>query len=172
MKPRLRQLARRIATVAAAVALLQPATSAADTTLLIQTAADGSFRVWHSEGESALSENELLILEGTATPTGSPPLPTRFGPARAYETAGGIVVELPEAPRDKALLLDHDACTAITAWHTGGDAGLTGDQLADIFLSAAPDGGRNLLIGGRMVKAFSTRLGVKAVFWTPLKKPK
>lgn len=172
MTPRLRQLARRIAAVAATFALLQPATSAADTTLLIQPVADGSFRVWHSEGESALSENALLILEGTATPTGSPPLETPFGPARAYETADGIVVELPQAPRDKALLLDHDACSAISAWHAGGDAGLTAEQLADIYLSAAPGGGRNLLIGERMTKAFSTRLGVKAVLWTPLKKPK
>jgi hypothetical protein len=99
-------------------------------------------------------------------------LATPFGPARAFETAEGVVVELPAAPRDKALLLDHDACSAIKAWHAAGDTGLSDEQLADVYLSAEAEGGRNLLIGDRLAKAYTTRIGVKAVFWTPLKKVK
>lgn len=156
----------------ALLAPLAPLAQAADGTLLIQATADGRFRVWTAEGETRLGENELLMLEASATPAGGKALATRFGPARAYETADGIVVELPEAPRDKVLLLDHDACSAIKAWHAGSGEDFGDEQLASIYLSATPDGGRNLLIGERLVKAFSTRLGVKAVIWTPLKKGK
>lgn len=169
------QHARRIAAIAAAfatLALLQPAARAADGTLLIQPAGDGTFKTWRATGESELAENELLILEGTATPAGSPPLATRFGPARAFETPDGIVVELPQAPRDRKLLLDHDACTAIKAWHAADTSEFSDAQLADVYLSAEPDGGKNLLLGERLVKAYTTRIGVKAVFWTPLKKRK
>jgi hypothetical protein len=169
------QLFRCIAAILAIAIVAPPAAADGAATLgsvLIQAAADGKFRVWTSDGESVLSENELLILEGTAVPEGGPPLGTRFGPARAFETPDGIVVELPDAPRDKALLLDHDACTAIRAWHAARTSVLSDDQLADVYLSAAPDGGRTLQIGQRLVKAYATRLGVKAVFWTPLQKPK
>jgi hypothetical protein len=171
MKRPLPRLVRRAASILALFAALVPAAFAADGTMLIQSASDGRFKVWQSEGESQLTERELLILEGTARPEGSAPLTTRFGVARAFDTPDGIVVELPEARRDRALLLDHDACSAIKAWHAGDGAGeFTDDQLADIFLSAAPEGGRNIQVGGRLVKAFSTRIGVKAVYWTPLKK--
>ncbi|RLJ67638.1 hypothetical protein [Sulfurisoma sediminicola] len=175
MTARLRRHALLVAAIVAAFAIPPATAHAADGstglgTLLIQPAGDGTFRTWEAAGDSELSENELLILEGTATPAGGPPLRTRFGPARAFETQGGIVVELPQASRDKVLLLDHDACSAIKAWHGAGATGLTDDQLADIYLSATPDGGRNLMVGERMAKAFATKLGVKAIFWTPLKK--
>jgi hypothetical protein len=164
---------RRLLLLLAATCVLTPlAARAAGDTLLIQAAAEGKFKVWQAEGETQLSENELLILEGTATPQGGPALATRFGPARAFETPDGIVVELPEAPRDKALLLDHDACTAIRAWHADKAPGISDEQLADVYLSATPDGGKTLQLGDRLAKAYSTRLGVKAVFWTPLRKIK
>jgi hypothetical protein len=42
---------------------------------------------------------------------------------------------------------------------------LSEDQVADIFISALPGGGKRITIGDYHVKAFVTRLGVIATLW-------
>jgi hypothetical protein len=141
---------------------------AADSTILIQNDPAGGFKLWHIEGESNLSERELLLLEASATPDGGKEIETGHGPARAHETANGVIVELMAAKRDRKLLLDRDACSALKAWHAEGSTQLSNDQLGDLVVTAAPDGGSLVVIGDRVAKAFTTRLGVIAIIWKPI----
>lgn len=138
---------------------------AADEALLIQMEKNGKFRVWHVEGATHLTEQELGLLEANAQPEGSDALVTDHGPARAYWTPEGIIVRLPEAKSDKALLLDHPACSELKAWHAEGETQLTENQLSDLVGSALPDGGPTITVGGFQAKAFLTRLGVTATLW-------
>ncbi len=145
--------------------MLSAAAGAVDNVLLIQLRAGGGFTVWHTEGESRLSDEEAIELEATAKPEGSAELQTGAGPARAYETADGVTIRLPAAKNDKALLVDHDDCNHVRLWHAEGTTRLSDDQIADIFMSALPGGGKRITIGNYHVKAFTTKLGVTAALW-------
>lgn len=165
-----RSPARRLRCVAMmGIAALSVALAhAADSTLLIQTETAGKFKVWHTEGETNLTEQELILFEATAVPEGGSILATGYGPAQAYETSDGIVIVFAEARRDRKLLLDHDACSAVKAWHSEGATQLTDDQLADLVVTATPDGGATVAIGAYRAKAYLTKLGVMATLWKPV----
>jgi hypothetical protein len=145
--------------------LLSTAAGAVDNVLLIQLRAGGGFTVWHTEGESRLSDEEAMELEATAEPAGGAELQTGAGPARAYETPDGVTIRLPAARNDKALLVDRDDCNHVRLWHAAGTTRLSDDQIADIFISALPGGGKRITIGNYHVKAFLTKLGVTAALW-------
>lgn len=149
--------------------LCMPMVRAADNVLLIQMQSGGHYRVWHTEGESRLSDDEVMTLEVSARPEGGVEMPTAVGPARAYETSDGVVIALPAASSDKAVLVDRDGCGHIRLWHSVGTTHFTEEQITDIFLSALPEGGRRLAVGGWNVKAFITRLGVTATLWRAVK---
>lgn len=151
--------------------LLHGAVFAADLSVLIQQLPGTRFKVWHAEGSTRLSEDELMELEAVASPEGSAPVKTAYGPARAYATPEGIFVRLPELKSDGTLLLERDACSAIKAWHEDGAATLSDDELTELVLSAKPDGGKSIALGARRAKAYITHHGVMAVIWTPARKP-
>ena len=132
--------------------------------LLIQQGPEG-FKVWHTEGPSNLTDDEVLELLATATPKGGAVTPTPLGPARAFELKEGVVIRLLEAQRDKALLVDRDACGHVHLWHTEGTTQLSEDELTEIMLSALPDGGKRLRLGDRYVKGFVGKLGITATLW-------
>ena len=136
-----------------------------DNVLLIQLQAGGNYKVWHTEGESQLADDDVMALEATASKEGSKETATSLGPARAFETPDGIVISLPAAPSDKFLLLDRDDCGHVRVWHSAGATNLPEDQITDIFMSALPGGGKRLTIGSYHVKGFVTKLGVTASLW-------
>ncbi|MEW5781036.1 MAG: hypothetical protein ACOY6N_06970 [Pseudomonadota bacterium] len=137
---------------------------AEDNVLLIQQGPQG-FVVWHGEGESRLDDDTALELMASATPEGGPERPTEFGPARAYELPEGVLIRLPAAAKDRALLVDRDACGHIKLWHAEGTTQLTDAQLTDIVLSALPEGGPRLRLDGYYAKAFVGKLGVTVTLW-------
>lgn len=141
-----------------------------DRVLLVQQGPEG-FVVWHTEGESVLSDDELLEIMATAAPEGGETTLTPAGPARAYELPMGVLIRLPEAPRDKALLVDRDACGHLIVWHAAGATQLSDSELTEAVMSALPEGGPRLTLGGRYAKAFIGRLGVTVTLWNiPAKK--
>jgi len=148
----------------AALLVMAPAW-AVDNVLLIQTQPGGGYKIWHTEGESQLSEDEIMALEASARPGGGEETPTGAGPARAYETGDGVTVSLPAARSDKVLLFDRDDCGHVRVWHSAGTMLVSGDQLTDIVMSALPEGGARIGIGDYLVKAYLTKLGVTATFW-------
>ena len=145
--------------------LVMSSAGAEDNVLLIQLQQGGAYKVWHTEGENQLSDDEVMTLEVSARPEGGIELPTAAGPARAYETGDGVVIRLTAAPNDKAVLIDRDGCGHIRLWHSVGVTQLTEDQITDIFMSALPEGGKRLTLGEHNVKAFITRMGVTATLW-------
>ena len=153
--------------VAVFLAALLAATSAnaADNVLLIQMQPGGSYRVWHIEGESRLSDDEIMALEVTARPEGGEETPTSAGPARVFESSDGVTISLPAARNDKLLLIDRDDCNHVRVWHAAGATSLSEDQITDIVISALPGGGTRLTVGDFHVKAFITKLGVTATLW-------
>lgn len=153
-----------------ALLLAMTSASAVDNVLLIQLRPGGGFTVWHTEGESQLTDDEVMELEATAKPGGGAVMSTSAGPARVYETAEGVTISLPEAKHDKFLLLDRDDCNHVRVWHAAGTTKLSEDQIADIFMSALPGGGKRLSVGDYLVKAFTTKLGVTATLWNPAAK--
>lgn len=158
---------------AAAFALLALAAlpaAADDTALLIQLQPDGSYRVWHSEGASRLSEAVMLELEAGARPEGGPVLQTLRGPAQAFETKEGVVIELPQAGADNRLFFDRDSCGGVKVWHAAGSTYPTEDELTELVLSALPEGGKRIKVGDTWARAFTTRVGVIAAIWKPVKR--
>lgn len=137
---------------------------AEDNVLLVRQGPEG-FVVWHTEGESALSDDELMDIMATATPEGGEQVETPVGPARAFELPAGILIRLPAAPRDNALLVDRDACGHVIAWHAAGTTQLTDAELTEAVMSALPEGGPRLRLGDRYAKAFVGRLGVTVTLW-------
>lgn len=152
-----------------AIVLVLPVGSAvaADTPLLIQLQPDGKYRVWHTEGDTHLSDDELLTLAASARPEGGEPMEVSAGPARAFELPQAVLIEIPGAPADKALLLDRDECGGIKVWHDAGATQLSEDQLTELVLTAVPGGGKRVMVGKDYAKAFTTRLGVVAMIWKP-----
>lgn len=153
---------RRIA--AALACLIAPALQAEDNVLLIQTGPQG-FTVWHTEGKSRISDDEALEVMASARPEGGDEVATALGPARGYELPAGVLIRLPEARSDKALLVDRDACGHIHMWHAEGETQLSDAELTEIVMSALPEGGKRLTLGSRYVKGFITPLGVTATLW-------
>ena len=141
------------------------AAGAVDNVLLIQMQPGGLYTVWHTEGESQLSDDEIMALEVSARPGGGEETPTGVGPARAFETAAGVTISLPAAWNDQAVLIDRDGCGHVRLWHSAGATRLSEDQITDIVMSALPEGGRRITVGGYHVKAFITKLGVTAALW-------
>jgi len=137
---------------------------AEDNVLLIRQGPQG-FVVWHVEGESRLSDDEILEIVADAAPAGGGETMTPYGPARAYELDEGTLIRLPAAPRDKALLIDRDGCGHIIVWHAAGATQLTEAELTEIALSALPEGGPRLRFGDRYAKAFLGKLGVTVTLW-------
>ncbi|MFN4148080.1 MAG: hypothetical protein ACK4E4_00845 [Rhodocyclaceae bacterium] len=135
-----------------------------DNVLLVQTGPQG-FVVWHGEGASLLDDDTVLELMAGATPEGGRELMTPLGPARAYELAEGILIRLPAAAVDRALLVDRDACGHIKLWHEEGATQLTEAQLTEIVMSALPEGGPRIRLDGFYAKAFIGKLGVTVTLW-------
>lgn len=151
-------------------ALLACGARAEDNVLLIQNGPQG-FVVWHTEGKSVLPDDDILEIMATARPEGGAPMPTSLGPAQAFELAAGTLIRLPEAPGDRAWLVDRDACGHIHLWHAEGVTQLSETELTDIVLSALPEGGPRLQLGHRYAKAFLGKLGVTVTLWNvPMKK--
>lgn len=142
--------------------------NAAEDTILIQLAQDGQYRVWYSRGESNLTENDLTALEASALPEGGPVVLTAAGSARAFASDDTIRVEIPDASHDKTLLISRDPCGWASAWHTAGHVDLSNDDLTELVMTALPTGGKNILVGTRLAKAYTSKLGVVAVIWQPL----
>lgn len=144
---------------------------AEDNVLLIQTGPQG-YTVWHTEGETRFSDDEVLEIMATAQEGGGEVTPTRYGPAIAFvEGEAGVIIRLPGAERDRALLVDRDACGHVIVWHAEGKTQLPEEQLTEIAVSALPEGGPRLRLGDRYAKAFLGRLGITVTLWrVPLKK--
>ncbi len=154
-----------------AALMVVTAAHSADNVLLIQLRPGGGFTVWHTEGESQLTDDEVMELEVTAKPGGGEVTPTSAGPARAHESSEGVTISLPGAKNDRTLLIDRDDCNHVRVWHSAGATRLSEDQIADIFISALPGGGKRLTVGQYHVKAFITKRGVTATLWiAPAKK--
>jgi len=153
------------ATLFVAALTVMTSAGAADNVLLIQMQPGGHYKVWHTEGESQLSDDEIMALELTATPEGGEEKQTSAGPARAYETGDTVTISLPAARNDKALLIDRDDCGHVRHWHAAGATQLSEDQITDIFMSALPGGGKRITVGVYQVKAFMTKQGVTASLW-------
>lgn len=152
-----------------AIAVLAAGTAAAaDNSVLIQTGPDGHYKLWHTEGATSLDDDEALALAASARPEGGAPRAVAAGTAQAFETAHGVVVAIPDAPADKSLLIDRDACGAVKIWHAEGSTVLTEDQMTELVMSALPAGGKPVNLGGRYAKAFVTPLGYTVVLWQPV----
>lgn len=149
---------------AALLLCISAAACAEDNVLLVQTGPQG-FVVWHTEGQSQLADDEVLELMATATPEGGKETPTPLGPARAYEMSEGILIRLLAAQRDKALLVDRDACGHVHLWHAEGATQLSDAQLTEIVMSALPEGGPRLRLNGTYAKGFLGKLGVTVTLW-------
>ncbi|MBK7421959.1 MAG: hypothetical protein IPJ48_02040 [Propionivibrio sp.] len=81
-----------------------------------------------------------------------------------------MLIRLPEAKKDNALLVDRDNCGHIRLWHAAGETNPTEDQIADICLSALPEDGKRLTLGDFHINGFITKRGVTASIWPALKK--
>ena len=152
------------------LALAVGAAAAEDTALLIQLQPDGRYRVWHSDGPSRLPEPLLLELEAGARTEGGPVMQTLRGPAQAFETKEGVVIELPQAGEDNRLFFDRDGCGGVKVWHAAGTLYPTEDELTELVLTALPEGGRRIRVGDTWARAFTTRVGVIAAIWKPVKR--
>jgi hypothetical protein len=144
------------------------AAAAADTPLLIQVQPDGSYKVWHTEGLTSISEDEILELESRAVPEGSAPAMIAAGSARAFDTPGGVVIDVVAAKSDRYLLVERDACGAAHVWHSEGPTALTNDQLTELVISAVPGGGKRVVLADNLYgKAFLNKVGIVVVLWVP-----
>lgn len=149
---------------AALLLCLAATAQAEDNVLLVQTGPQG-FVVWHTEGRSQLSDDDVIDLMATATPGGGQETPTPLGPARAYEIEEGVMIRLLAAQSDRALLVDRDACGHVHLWHAEGTTRLTDDQLSAVVMSALPEGGPRIRLNGKYAKGFIGKLGVTITLW-------
>mgnify|MGYP001615350241 CR=1 FL=1 len=157
----------RFVLAALAAAGISLSAHAAGNAVLIQMEQDGKFKVWHTEGESHLTEDEIFSLAASALPEGGKRMLTGAGFARAIETKGGTIIVVSGADVEKSMLVDRDACGHVKLWYSTGTTSLTDEQLTELVLSALPDGGKNILVGKRYAKAHSTAIGVMVVLWEP-----
>lgn len=152
------------------LAVLAAFPAGADDNLLIQLRPGGGYRVWHTEGATQISEDDVLAVAVTAKPEGGEFQTTASGKARAFETEQGVVIEMADAPSDRNLLIDRDACGATKIWHSEGPTKLTDDQITELVLSALPEGGRRVTIDGRYAKAYITPLGYAVAIWKAVRR--
>lgn len=160
---------RSLSVPLAALALLAlpGAATAQNSSVLIQVQPGGSYRLWHGDGVSHLDDELLIALDARAAAGDGEPLETPLGPARAVRTPQGVVIELPAAPSDRALLLERDACGHLNVWHADGATRLTDDETTDLVMAAVPGGGPTLALDAqRRAKSYLTALGVMAAIWT------
>ncbi len=162
-------MALRSLLLALALAAAGSLASAADN-LLVQLEPGGGYRVWHTEGVTRISEEEVLAVAATAKPEGGEPVVVAGGRARAFQTESGVVIEMLDATVDRRLLVDRDDCGAIRLWHSEGPTKLSDDQLTELVLSALPGGGRRLSLNGHHAKAYITPLGYAVVIWPAVKR--
>lgn len=155
---------------AAALALAALPALATDNTLLIQIADNGKYRVWHTEGDSALNEDEAVALAISARPGGGEKLQTSAGLASAVDTRNGVVVTLHQKDHDNILLIDRDDCGGVKLWHGDGATTLSEAELTELMLTALPAGGARLTIGENYARAYTTRIGVIALLWKPVRR--
>lgn len=144
--------------------------AAGDNALLIQTKAGGGYTVWHADGVTQISDDEIMQVAAAATPEGSPLQTVSAGKARAFQTEAGVIIEFPDLARDRRLLVDRDACGAIKVWHADGETQLTEDQITDLVMAALPGGGRRVNVGDRYAKSFVTPMGYAVVIWAPVRR--
>jgi len=156
--------------LALAVLALTATAQAADNTLLIQIEPSGNFRVWHTEGENMLDEEDVHALTDVATVEGDARVPTALGIASAQRTPNGIVVHLHDKKVDNRLLIDRDDCGGTKLWHSDGATNLREEDLTELVLTALPEGGERMKIGDRLARAFTSRIGVVAVLWQPIRR--
>ena len=151
------------------VFVLSAASAMAQTNnLLIQMQPGGGFRVWHGDGPSVLSDDEVMLLDSLAEPRGSAPITTSLGAARARSTEQGVVIELADATADKALLVDRDACGHLKTWHSEGRMQISENQAIDLVMAAVPGGGPRMVLDEQHhAKSFLTNLGVMVAIWRP-----
>lgn len=158
----------RLAAALFAAAFALPAVAAEeDKALLIQIQPDSRYRVWHAGAPSPLGEEDILALEAGAAPEGGRKLVTAAGLAQAFDTPNGVIIRLPALGHDKMLLIDRDGCGGIKVWHAQGTVHPTDEELAELVLTALPDGGQRVSVGRLHAKAYSTKIGVIAVVWKP-----
>lgn len=155
---------------AAALLIASLAANAADNTLLIQIEPSGKYRVWHTEGENMLDEEDVHALTDVATAEGGERVRTARGMASAQRTKNGIVVTLHEKSVDNRLLIDRDDCGGTKLWHSEGATQLRDEELTELVLTALPEGGERMKIGELQARAFTGRIGVVAVLWKPIRK--
>jgi hypothetical protein len=129
-----------------------------DNVLLIQLQPGGAYKVWHTEGESQLTDEDVMALEATASKEGGKEMATGFGPARAFETPDGIVISLPAAPGTISSCSTATAA-AMCGCGTAGATNLPEDGITDIFMSALPGGGKRVTVDDYHVKASSPNWG-------------
>lgn len=146
------------------------AMAAGDNALLIQVEKAGGYVVWHAEGMTQISDEEIMQVAAAATPEGSPLQTVSAGKARAFQTEAGVIIELPELARDRRLLVDRDACGAIKVWHADGATQLTEEQITELVIAALPAGGRRVNLGDRYAKSFVTPMGYAVVIWAPVRR--
>lgn len=150
------------------LALAPLAGTAQNNSLLIQTLPGGAYRIWHAQGPSILSDDDVMLLTTLAEPGGSKAVSTGLGAARAQRTEQGVVIELLDAPSDKALLVDYDACGHFNIWHAEGPGTITEEQATDLVLAAIPGGSKRLTLDGqRVARSFLTNIGAMVVIWRP-----
>ena len=150
------------------LALGSAGAQAQSSNLLIQLPPGGGYRIWHADGPSVLSDEDILLLDSMAEVQGSAPIPTSLGAARARRTELGVIIELTEANIDKTLLVDRDACGHLKTWHVDGGKPLTDDQTTDLVMSALPGGGPRLVLDPEHhAKSFITAIGIMVAVWTP-----
>lgn len=151
-----------------ALAVVAQGALAESSNLLIQLQPGGGYRIWHADGPSVLSDDDIMLLDSMAEPQGSAPVPTPLGAARARRTELGVIIELSEAKTDKTLLIDRDACGHLKTWHAEGGKPLTDDQATDLVMSALPGGGPRLVLDPEHhAKSFITAIGIMVAVWTP-----
>lgn len=155
---------RRWWAAVAGLVVLMASAAAADNTLLIQQGSSG-FIVWHSEGPAQLSEEEVFAVAATAQENGGPVVDTSLGRAQAFDQPLGILIRLLDAPRDRQLLIDRDACGHLIVWHEEGQTRLSEAEIFEAVHSALPEGGPRLVFGDRYAKAFVSKLGVMVTLW-------
>jgi hypothetical protein len=161
---------RKLLVALAGVLAAGLAMAAGDNALLIQTQPGGGYTVWHADGTTQMSDEEIMQVAAGATPEGSPVQPVSAGKARAFQTEAGVIIEFPELARDRRLLVDRDACGAIKVWHADGETQLTEDQITDLVMAALPGGGRRVNLGDRYAKSFVTPMGYAVVIWAPVRR--
>ncbi len=161
---------RRLLVALAGVLAAGLALAAGDNALLIQTQPGGGYTVWHADGTTQMSDEEIMQVAASATPEGGPVQAVSAGKARALQTEAGVIIEFPDLPRDRRLLVDRDACGAIKLWHADGETQLTEDQITELVMAALPGGGRRVNLGDRYAKSFVTPMGYAVVIWAPVRR--